>query len=213
LVSISTSISASSCTTSARRSSAYGSIRQHTSAYVSICQLHYQRSPLLCIRQHTSAYASIRQHMPAGYVSIRSMRQHTSAYASIRQHTPAYVNIRQHTPAHVKHLLRGDYAPRPPPPPAPLRSASGVSLCTFVLVKQVLLYFCTSKASDSAPRPPPPRAPLRSASGVSICTFVLLSKQVSICTFVLAKLLGGCALLGRRRLAQRLTSAYARGVC
>ncbi len=56
------------------------SIRQYTSAYVSI---------------HTSAYVSIRQHTSA-YVSIR---QHTSAYVSIRQRTAAYVRIRQHTAA------------------------------------------------------------------------------------------------------------------
>jgi hypothetical protein len=53
---------------------------EHTSAY-----------DWITIRQHTSAYVSIRHiytplHPPA-YVSIR---QHTSAYASIRQHTSAY---------------------------------------------------------------------------------------------------------------------------
>jgi hypothetical protein len=41
----------------------YASIRQHTSAYVSIS-----------LRQHTSAYISIRQHTDV------SIRQHTSAY-------------------------------------------------------------------------------------------------------------------------------------
>jgi hypothetical protein len=69
------------------------SIRQHTSAYVSI----RQPSAYVSIRQHTSAYVSIRQHTSA-YVSIR---QHTSAYVSIRQHTSAYVSIRQHTSAYV----------------------------------------------------------------------------------------------------------------
>ncbi len=49
--------------------SAYVSIRQHTSAYVSM-------SAYVSIRQHTSAYVSIHPH--------------TSAYVSIRQHTSAY---------------------------------------------------------------------------------------------------------------------------
>jgi hypothetical protein len=61
-------------------------ITHHTSAYVSI-------------RQHTSAELAglvqvqpphVRRYDPP-YVSIR---QHTSAYVSIRQHTPAYVSIR-----------------------------------------------------------------------------------------------------------------------
>jgi hypothetical protein len=96
--------------------------RQHTSAYVSMCQ---HTSAYVSIRQHTSAYVSIRQHTSAlvkphkpAYVSIR---QHTSVYVSIRQHTacwntrthnyragmttmamrPAYVSIRQHTSAYV----------------------------------------------------------------------------------------------------------------
>ncbi len=82
-------------------SSTCTSIRQHTSAYVSISQqrLGYvvddTSSTRTSIRQHTSAYVSIRQHTSA-YVSIR---QHTSAYVSIRQHTSAYVSIRQHTSA------------------------------------------------------------------------------------------------------------------
>jgi hypothetical protein len=56
------------------------------------------------IRQHTSAYVSIRQriHTVAEIESHRGdckarelQRQHTSAYVSIRQHTSAYVSIRQ----------------------------------------------------------------------------------------------------------------------
>jgi hypothetical protein len=93
------------------------SIRQHTSAYVSIPCAAY-----VSIRLHTSAYVSIRQHTSAyvaqhtsAYVSIRAPpalpcccaqetrgaegSQHTSAYVSIRQHTSAYVSIRQHTHA------------------------------------------------------------------------------------------------------------------
>jgi hypothetical protein len=98
--------------------SAYVSIRQHTSAYVSSVDAAGTRQ---CLVQHlhTSAYVSIRQHTSA-YVSISQLsrsgrevssvpcpapvcRQHTSAYVSIRQHTSAYVSIqayvsiRQHT--------------------------------------------------------------------------------------------------------------------
>jgi hypothetical protein len=83
---------------------AYGSKRQHTSAYVSICIL---------------AYGSIRQHMPhwlcappaQPHAAYGSIRQHTSACVSICQHVQhslcappaqphaAYVSIRQHTSA------------------------------------------------------------------------------------------------------------------
>jgi hypothetical protein len=55
----------------AARSSAYVSIRQHTSAYVSI-RLQVRNEKLLA-RHHTSAYVSMRQHTSA-YV------RHTSAY-------------------------------------------------------------------------------------------------------------------------------------
>ncbi len=68
--------------------------RQHTSAYVSI-------------RQHTSAYAA---PLPAGARSVPAWRQHTSAYVSIRQHTPAYVSIRQHTPAYASTWRSAQYA-------------------------------------------------------------------------------------------------------
>jgi hypothetical protein len=66
--------------------SAYVSIRQHTSAYVSI-----RTSAYVSIRQHTSAYASIRQHTSARCPFI-SIRQHTQACVSIRQHTSTYVS-------------------------------------------------------------------------------------------------------------------------
>jgi hypothetical protein len=104
-------------------------IRQHTSAYVSVCTpVACSYVPLLpavrkgldanwhapaayvsvyvSIRQHTSAYVrkglDANWHAPAAYVSVYvSIRQHTSAYASIRQHTPAFASIRQHTSAYV----------------------------------------------------------------------------------------------------------------
>jgi hypothetical protein len=53
--------------------------------------------PSYSIRQHTSAYVSIRQHTSFGRNSSLlfsppsySIRQHTSAYVSIRQHPSAY---------------------------------------------------------------------------------------------------------------------------
>jgi hypothetical protein len=92
--------------------SAYGSMRQHTAAYVNI--------PGHSIRQHTSAYVSIRKHTwpqmhcstPASYsifstpapsillfirlnVGTCSIRQHASAHVSIRQHTSTCVSRRQ----------------------------------------------------------------------------------------------------------------------
>jgi hypothetical protein len=73
--------------------------------------------------QHTSAYVSIRLHTSA-YVSIR---QHASACFSIRQHTSAYVSIRR---AAALCLTLAPLRLQP-------RSSSAVSICTFVLVKQV----------------------------------------------------------------------------
>jgi hypothetical protein len=99
------------------------SIRQHTSAYVSIrsrrstppaCQSIASPkylSAYVSIRQHTSAYAQGGPHrLHASLSPRRSTCQHTSAYVSARQHTsevpsdhsraldvPAYVSIRQHT--------------------------------------------------------------------------------------------------------------------
>ncbi len=60
-------------------------LRQHTSAYVSI-------------RQHTSASSRLRACLALLrlYTSAYSIRQHTSAYVSMRQHTYAYVSISQH---------------------------------------------------------------------------------------------------------------------
>jgi hypothetical protein len=70
------------------------SIRQHTSAYVSIHQ-HRQHTSARHAAAPTSAYVSIRPHTSA-YVSPTrcgtnvSIRQHTYN-VSIRQHTSAYV--------------------------------------------------------------------------------------------------------------------------
>jgi hypothetical protein len=102
----------------------YISIRQHTSAYVSIRQqasacdhtsdcdfwavaltlLHLSIiSPLslslkeATLRQHTSAYVSIRQNKSA-YVSIRLALYAISGGC---RNSPAYISIRQHTSAYV----------------------------------------------------------------------------------------------------------------
>jgi hypothetical protein len=69
-------------------------------------------SAYVSIRQHTSLYVSIRDAVGGGggglgavqrgdEVELVSIRQHTSAYVSIRQHTSAYVSIRQHTSAYL----------------------------------------------------------------------------------------------------------------
>jgi hypothetical protein len=94
---------------------------QHMQAHVSI-------------RQHSSAYGSICQHTHTrSHAPTCSIRKHTSAYVSTRQHTPAYASIGilalMHPPAllHTIHLPIQQH-PRllqPPPPPesaAPLPS-------------------------------------------------------------------------------------------
>jgi hypothetical protein len=74
-----------------QHTSAYVSIRQHTSAYV-IREWGHSRIPACVrIRQHTSAYVSIR-HTWMGPLKDSSIRPHTSAFVSIR-HT-SYVSIR-----------------------------------------------------------------------------------------------------------------------
>jgi hypothetical protein len=113
----------------ARLASIYVSIRQYTSAYVSIrwgalrrqpgwrrrqsCQcLYFCTSKQVLLYQYASTcvpgvVTSVSQH-PSAYVSIRQhttasvrIRQHSSASVSIRQHTSAYVSICQHSSAYV----------------------------------------------------------------------------------------------------------------
>jgi hypothetical protein len=81
------------------------------------------------------------------YVSIR---QHTSAYVSIRQHTSAYVSIRQHIPE--VHATFASARTRviecaQKLDAAELQHPSGVSICTYVLVKQVNCVPAASLAS------------------------------------------------------------------
>ncbi len=59
----------------------------HTQVFTSICKYTYGCVPSGSIRQHTSAYVSIRQLTDkAGieYIWVRALRIHTSAYVSIR---------------------------------------------------------------------------------------------------------------------------------
>ncbi len=76
------------CSSAGKRS--WSTLSQHTSAYVSI-------------RQHTS---SIRQHTRIREADLQQRRealveQSTSAYVSIRQHTSAHVSTCQHMSAYV----------------------------------------------------------------------------------------------------------------
>ncbi len=84
--------------------SAYVSIRQHTSAYGRVTErrLHcHHTSAYVSIRQHTSAYASIRQHTSAyvdwAYVSIRRRVhcswEHQCLSKDIGKYTPIYIYI------------------------------------------------------------------------------------------------------------------------
>ena len=61
---------------------------QVSAAYVMIRQRGF-----CSIRQHTSAYVSIRATRP-----LQHPLQVSAAYVTIRQHMSAYVSIRQHTP-------------------------------------------------------------------------------------------------------------------
>ena len=118
----------------------YLSIRQHTSAYVSISEAH---AHLLDVSLELLLYLSIRQHTSA-YVSACTPPRCLFRAASVSQHTSAYVSIRQHTSADA-HLLDVSFELLPylihPILPAPhyglrLESPLRVSMCTFVLVKQ-----------------------------------------------------------------------------
>jgi hypothetical protein len=108
------------------------------------------------IRQHTSAYVSIRQHIcireavmtgtPRLFARIEyvSIRQHTSAYVSIysiRHHTSAYTFSRSSDIGYALTDLSADNFARHVVVCTVLSAALPVSIGTFVLVKQVLLYW------------------------------------------------------------------------
>ncbi len=101
-----------------KRASAYVSIRQHTSAYVSYLHAHHKlplknqhdhsglhttaRELLTLAQSHDVAFAlHLRRTHTAVIHAYVSIRQHTSAYVRIRPHTSAYVCIRQHASAYV----------------------------------------------------------------------------------------------------------------
>jgi hypothetical protein len=107
------------------------------------------------IRQHTSAYVSIRHTdelaCPAPTFQASHPAAHTSAFVRIRQHTSAYVSIRQRTSylhQHSKrlktsriqqHCSASCYSKTRPSDPKSRQR------CT--LEQRQYLYFCTSKAS------------------------------------------------------------------
>jgi hypothetical protein len=127
-----------------QHTSAYGIIRTHTLAYVSMRQ---HASSYVRIRTHTSAYVSIRQrHLRA----IQSAVLHNFSYmfffkialfqkgpgvgeverggqsaceCVVHEHTSAYVSIRRKRRAERLRVCGA--------------GGAGVSICTFVLVKQV----------------------------------------------------------------------------
>ncbi len=75
--------------------SAYVSIRQHTSAYVST-----PGGAVVADDAELLKAFGKESRVPFDHLTYVSIRQHTSAYGSIRQHTAAYGSIRQHTAAY-----------------------------------------------------------------------------------------------------------------
>jgi hypothetical protein len=99
---------ATSCEVIRQHTSAYVSIRQHTSRerkkHATSCEFRADARSSASIRQHTSAH-SIRQHtceFRADATSSASI-QHTSAYVST-QHTSAYLRIQRGV--HVCEVIR-----------------------------------------------------------------------------------------------------------
>ena len=88
---------------------------------ISSCTLHAVSAEYVSIRQHTSAYVSICG-ATSTLVHSKPFLPNKSAYVSISQHTSAYEGQHQ--------LL---YTP------SRFCSSCGVSICTFVLAKQVKL--------------------------------------------------------------------------
>jgi hypothetical protein len=80
--------------------SAYVSIRQHTSANVSMSRVITCSASIACIRQHTPTYASIRQHTSA-YVSMSCV---ITCSASIAWRRAFCVSICTFVPVKQGHL-------------------------------------------------------------------------------------------------------------
>ncbi len=118
-------------------------IRQHTSAYVSICQGHLKSA---VATKAQPAYVSIRQHTSA-YVRIR---QHTSAYVSIRQHTSAYVSIRQQTSAYVPTNTSPSHTTSPPPRAYPSPPSTRQHTSAYVSIRQHTSAYVSIRQHTSA---------------------------------------------------------------
>jgi hypothetical protein len=87
---------------SLRHTSAYVSIRQHTVGIREEAGARrrvrlWEPAACVSIRQHTSAFVSILSAYVRRRVRRRVQLWEPAAYVSIRQHTSAYVSIRQHT--------------------------------------------------------------------------------------------------------------------
>jgi hypothetical protein len=135
----------SACSQSASstaRSPACASIRQHTSAYVSIRQHALMTRVSACSDIGSSTAVPrvfedfCRRHLRVVVLGLTHKAQE-SAYVSIRQHTSAYVSMRLHTQLGL--TLKAQESARPAPPAlgapracAPFRIASrtGVSVKT-----------------------------------------------------------------------------------
>ncbi len=102
------------------------SIRQYTSAHV------VHTSAYVSIRQHTSAYVVLQQweHPLAVNLFRTHLRQHTSAYFSIRQHTSAFNTPLPHSPPAPAAPSRTQTC---------TWSAFCVRICIFVVVQRVNL--------------------------------------------------------------------------
>ncbi len=59
-----------------------------------------RRDVCVSIRQLTSAYVSIRDAVGGGGDGVRAVERR-DGYVSLRQHTSAYISIREHTSAYV----------------------------------------------------------------------------------------------------------------
>ncbi len=99
-----------------QHASAYVSIRQHSSAFVSAFKTMHTLACSLFRSATSTATAELCPSagdacclgsfrlmlaLAASATAFNARRQHTSAHVSTRQHTSAYVSIRQHTSAHA----------------------------------------------------------------------------------------------------------------
>jgi hypothetical protein len=140
--------------------SAYVSIRLHTSAYVTDCLFCSLRRFSLIAATCTGASAT---GCPVSIARRRSCSNlHTSAYVSIRQHTSAYVSIRQntrpHTSAYVSTTCLARHRPTDSMAPAILcgmHSTAPPTAFVYVCIRQhTFAYVCIRKQSFVVFTPP-----------------------------------------------------------